>query len=151
MAINSPLISTHRDIEPLDLIIAVQLCSESTLGKMSWKDHLYLAKLKRNKQFFQDSIRAFSAYSYIAHHPKFWEKTDKTSGSSDSGIGWPLMVVANLIANGISEERAWDMPECQAIWLSTAFIKLKGGDIHVLTTEEEEYMENERQKVAEKS
>jgi hypothetical protein len=37
------------------------------------------------------------------------------------------------------------MPECQAIWLSTAFIKIKGGEVNVLTTEEEEFMEQERQ------
>jgi hypothetical protein len=59
------------------------------------------------------------------------------------------MVIANLIANGISEERAWHMPECQAIWLSTAFIKIKGGEVNVLTTEEEEFMEQERKAKAE--
>lgn len=36
------------------------------------------------------------------------------------------------------------MPECQAIWLSTAFIKIKGGEVNVLTTEEEEFMEQEK-------
>jgi hypothetical protein len=41
------------------------------------------------------------------------------------------------------------MPECQAIWLSTAFIKIKGGEVNVLTTEEEEFMEQERQAKAE--
>ena len=55
------------------------------------------------------------------------------------------MVIANLISNGITEDRAWNMPECQAIWLSTAFIKIKGGEVNVLTTEEEEFMEQERQ------
>ena len=54
------------------------------------------------------------------------------------------MVVANLISNGITEDRAWNMPECQAIWLSTAFIKIKGGEVNVLTTEEEEFMEEQR-------
>jgi hypothetical protein len=41
------------------------------------------------------------------------------------------------------------MPECQAIWLSTAFIKIKGGEVNVLTTEEEEFMEQERKAKAE--
>ena len=48
--------------------------------------------------------------------------------------------MANLIANGIDEKRAWEMPECQAIWMSTAFSGLKGVEVNVMTTEEEEAM-----------
>ena len=59
------------------------------------------------------------------------------------------MVIANLVSNGITEDRAWNMPECQAIWLSTAFIKIKGGEVNVLTTEEEEFMEEQRKMKAE--
>ena len=49
-------------------------------------------------------------------------------------------MVANLISNGIDERRAWEMPECQAVWMSTAFAGLKGVDVNILTTEEEEAM-----------
>jgi hypothetical protein len=149
LAINSPLVNTHRDIEPLDLVLAVQICSERTFGELTWLDHWYLAKLKRNKDFFRQTVFSFTTYAHQNIWPKFWEKTDKTGGSKDGGVGWPLMVVANLISNGITEDRAWNMPECQAIWLSTAFIKIKGGEVNVLTTEEEEFMEQERQAKAE--
>ena len=149
LAINSPLVNTHRDIEPLDLVLAVQICSERRFGELTWLDHWYLHKLARNKEYFIKTIRQFTAYAHQSIWPKFWEKTDKTGGSNDGGIGWPLMVIANLISNGIAEDRAWNMPECQAIWLSTAFIKIKGGDVNVLTTEEEEFMEQERKAKAE--
>jgi hypothetical protein len=105
--------------------------------------------LARNKEYFVKTIRQFTAYAHQSIWPKFWEKTDKEGGSKDGGIGWPLMVIANLISNGIAEDRAWNMPECQAIWLSTAFIKIKGGEVNVLTTEEEEFMEQERKAKAE--
>jgi hypothetical protein len=144
LAINSPLVNTHRDIEPLDLVLAVQICSERRFGDLGWLDHWYLAKLNRDKNFFAETVFRFTAYAYQSVIPKFWEKSGKTEGSNTSGLDWTLMVVANLIANGISEERAWNMPECQAIWLSTAFIKIKGGEVNVLTTEEEEFMEEQR-------
>jgi hypothetical protein len=32
------------------------------------------------------------------------------------------------------------MPECQAIWLSTTFSGLKGVEVNLLTTEDEEAM-----------
>jgi hypothetical protein len=42
--------------------------------------------------------------------------------------------------NGFDEERAWMMPEAQAIWMSTGFnsIGQGGSEIELLTTEEEE-------------
>ena len=144
MAINSPLVNTHRDIEPLDLVLAVQICSERPFGALGWLDHWYLAKLKRDRKFFAETVFRFTGYAHQTIWPKFWEKSEKTGGSADGGIGWPLMVIANLVSNGITEERAWHMPECQAIWLSTAFIKIKGGEVNVLTTEEEEFMEEQR-------
>jgi hypothetical protein len=54
-------------------------------------------------------------------------------------------VVANLIASGIEEKRAWEMPECQAIWLNSALAIRKGAEVRIMTPEEEAYMEAERQ------
>jgi hypothetical protein len=51
------------------------------------------------------------------------------------------MIVTNLIANGVEESRAWEMPEAQAIWLSTAFSVRGGAKVNLLTTEEEDMME----------
>ena len=51
------------------------------------------------------------------------------------------MIVTNLVTNGIEEQRAWEMPEAQAIWLSTAFSTRAGAKVNILTTEEEEMME----------
>jgi hypothetical protein len=54
------------------------------------------------------------------------------------------MIVTNLVANGIEEQRAWEMPETQAIWLSTAFSVRAGAKVNLLTTEEEAFMESVR-------
>ena len=45
---------------------------------------------------------------------------------------------------GVQEERAWEMPECQAIWLNTAILSSKGVDVQVLTSDEEEFMAEEQ-------
>jgi hypothetical protein len=68
-------------------------------------------------------------------------------------VPWPLSIVANLIANGIDEKRAWEMPECQAIWLNSAFAIHKGADVSIMSPEEEAFMEEEeaREKAAAES
>jgi hypothetical protein len=73
-----------------------------------------------------------------SHWPKFWD-----SGKLEqrvSGMPWVINLVANLITNGVPEDRAWTMPECQAVWLSTTFSGLKGVEVNLLTTEDEEAM-----------
>ncbi|MCH9835331.1 hypothetical protein K0U83_06695 [bacterium] len=59
---------------------------------------------------------------------------------------WPLSIVANLIASGIEEKRAWEMPECQAIWLNSALAIRKGADVAIMSPEEEAFMAEEEAK-----
>jgi hypothetical protein len=61
-------------------------------------------------------------------------------------VPWPLSIVANLIANGITEQRAWEMPECQAIWLNSALAIRKGADVAIMSPEEEAFMAEEEAK-----
>jgi hypothetical protein len=62
---------------------------------------------------------------------------------SPLGLPWPMSIVANLVANGIDEKRAWEMPECQAIWLNAAFAMRKGVDVAIMSPEEEAYIEEQ--------
>jgi hypothetical protein len=59
-----------------------------------------------------------------------------------------LAIVVNLIASGIPEQRAWEMPECQAIWLNSALAIRKGAEVKIMTPEEEAFMESQRAKSA---
>jgi len=61
-------------------------------------------------------------------------------------VPWPLSIVANLIASGIEEKRAWEMPECQAIWLNSALAIRKGADVAIMSPEEEAFMAEEEAK-----
>jgi hypothetical protein len=92
-------------------------------------------------------LTSFAGYILVQDWPKFWEQT-KTKSGGDKGVPWPLMIVANLIASGIPEQRAWEMPECQAIWLNSALAIRKGADVAIMSPEEEAFMAEEEAKEA---
>jgi hypothetical protein len=140
MAFNSPVISGDRGITPADLIFACQVCAEEPLGEIGWLDKMRILSLNRNPTKFETLLKAFAGYALIHDWPKFWEQDGKKSGG-DNGVPWPLAVVANLIASGIDEKRAWEMPECQAIWLNSVFAIRKGAELKIMTPEEEAFME----------
>jgi hypothetical protein len=143
MAFNSPLITGDRGVTPADLIFACQVCAEEPLGEIGWLDKLRILSLNRSPKRFEALIKAFAGYALIHDWPKFWEQDGKKSGG-DNGVPWPLAIVTNLIASGIEEKRAWEMPECQAIWLNSVFAIRKGAELKIMTPEEEAYMETER-------
>jgi hypothetical protein len=138
-AAESPLLRSGAGIRPLDLLVAVKVCSGERIDKLTLKDSWYLGRMNSNGDYFAEQIERFSNYVLVSAWPKFWER--KSKSMETSGIPWPLSVVANLIANNISEERAWTMPECQAIWLNSSFAVVKGANLKVLTTEDEELIE----------
>jgi hypothetical protein len=138
-AAESPLLRSGEGIRPLDLLVAVKICSGERLDKLSWKDSWYLGKMTANGDYFAEQIERFSKFVLVDAWPKFWEK--KAKHSETSGTPWVLTVVASLISNGIPEDRAWTMPECQAIWLNSTFAISKGAELKVLTSEDEELIE----------
>jgi len=108
-------------------------------------DKLRIGRMNENPAKFELMLKAFADYILVSHWPKFWDQTDKKTGGS-SKAPWPLMVIANLIANNIDEKRAWEMPECQAIWLNAAFAMRKGVDVAIMSPEEEAFIAQEESK-----
>ena len=150
MAFDSPLVTGSRGVTPADLIFACQVCAEEPLGDIGWIDKLRVTQMNDNPAKFELMLKAFAGYILVDHWPKFWDQTEKKTGGS-SKVPWPLMIVGNLIANGIPEQRAWEMPECQAIWLNTVFAMRKGVDVAIMSPEEEAYIESELKREAEGS
>jgi hypothetical protein len=147
-AFESPLVTGSRGVTPGDLLFACQVCAEEPLGgRIGWKDQLRIMRLMRDPVRFEAYLKAFADYILVAHWPKFWEQTAKKS-AGDKGVPWPLSIVANLIASGIDEKRAWEMPECQAIWLNSALAISKGADVAIMSPEEEAFMAEEEAKEA---
>jgi hypothetical protein len=148
MAFESPLVTGSRGVTPADLLFACQVCADEEVGgRLSWKDQLRIMRLMRNPGRFEAYLKAFADYILVAHWPKFWEQAAKKS-AGDKGVPWPLAIVGNLISHGIEEKRAWEMPECQAIWLNSALAISKGADVAIMSPEEEAFMAEEEAKDA---
>jgi hypothetical protein len=148
MAFDSPLVTGTREPTPADLIFACQVCAEEPLGEVGILDKLRIGRLTDNPAKFHLLMEAFAGYVMVGNWPKFWEQTKTKSGGGDKGVPWPLAIVANLIANGIEEKRAWEMPECQAIWLNSALAIRKGADVAIMSPEEETFMAEEEAREA---
>jgi hypothetical protein len=147
MAFNSPLITGDLGITPADLIFACKVCAEERLGEVGLIDKARISYLNNHPKKFEALLNAFAGYILIHDWPKFWEQ-DKSKSGETTGVPWPLAIVANLIASGIPEQRAWEMPECQAIWLNSALAIRKGAEVKIMTPEEEAFMEAHRAKIA---
>ena len=107
-----------------------------------------IINLNQNFPKFEQLLDAFAGYILINDWPKFWDQDGKKTGGANK-LPWPLAIVANLVANGIDEKRAWEMPECQAIWLNAAFAMRKGAEVAIMSQEEEAYIESELKREAE--
>jgi hypothetical protein len=142
MAIESPLIM-GGDIGVMDYYVAVLICAEEPVRPPGFIDSWRLKTISDSFIKFDKELKRFSDYCMVGHWPKFWDNQKKTE-TAGHGIPWPMMVAANLIASGIPEQRAWEMPECQAVWLNVALAARKGVELNVLSTEEEEFMESVR-------
>ena len=148
MAFDSPLVTGSRGVTPADLIFACQVCAEEPLGGIGIIDRLRVIKLNKSPERFETLLQSFAGYILVENWPKFWEQNNKKTGGK-SNMPWVQSIIANLIANGIEEKRAWEMPECQAIWLNAAFAMRKGVDVAIMSPEEEAYIEEELRKDAE--
>ena len=146
-ALESPFVLGQRDPTPQDVILFAHVCSEGVIGRMTLRDRYHLARMRYSEYHLK--LLTFRAVDYmmLGHWPKFWDSERKAGGNA-TNIPWPLATVACLIANGIDEQRAWEMPECQAIWLSTAFAAANGADVRVIDSDQEAFMEQEEKEAA---
>ena len=132
---NSPFLIDNGTFRPLDLLVALKVCSGEPIGKLTNRELGEIIELSDNPKKFIEACITFKGYMLEENHPKFWKKDSGRAGTN--GVPWVLNIVAMLTSNGISHKDAWEMPECQAIWMATAYATMKGADLKVLTSEDE--------------
>lgn len=141
-ALNSPLL-TGGNIGPGDLIIFAKICAEKPLGA-TLRDKFTAYQMSRRKgRGFADAIEAARLHMRPTAWPKFWDPP-KTEGGEprNCGMPWVLAVVTNLVRSGLTLEEAMHIPECQAIWLSSAFGIQQGGKLEFLTSDDEALLDH---------
>lgn len=145
LAIDSPLADDSGRIPtPLDLLTAVKICAEEPIGELTKAEVRLVQRLTELPGRFLTELERFKDYAHVSAWPKFWESNKKAGSSADdAGVPWPLMVIASLVKHGFEEKRAWEMPECQAIWFNAAFSSMNGSESKILTTDEEAFMEEQ--------
>lgn len=152
MAFKSPITDEDdrtRPITPADLLLAVQVCSETPIGTDGQLERDEVAKLSVEGEF-ASALNQFVDYLHLDKYPKFWENHRRSVGDK-IGVPWPLSLVAFMISNGIPEKRAWEMPECQAVWMQTAFSVNAGNEVNLLTSDEEDFLDSLRDQDASQS
>lgn len=140
LALGSPFVKDMDFVRPLDLLVAVKVLAGEPIGKLTNAELGEIVQLSDDNDLMLRECRKLREFMLEQNHPKFWEKDTGRAGSN--GIPWILNIVTSLITSGISERRAWEMPECQAIWLATGFATLKGAELKVLTSDDEYMMAN---------
>lgn len=151
LAIESPLVTEGKKVTPLDLLVAVKICAEEPLGELTFFEKLKVLRLERRPTIFQAELERFVAYVQLGSWPKFWARNTASKGEAeDAGIPWPLSIVTTLVKAGWDEKRAWEMPECQAVWYNAAISAANGSEAKLLTTDEEAFLESveEKERVA---
>ena len=139
-AVESPFVTPGKEVSVLDLFIALKICSEQSIRRLSLMDVIRISFIKAKPKKIEGYIMAFHEYSNVANWPKFWDKEKRQGGSN--GVPWILSVVSNLISNGWSEEDAWALPESQAVWYHTAISINNGNDVSIMSEQDEEIMKN---------
>ena len=143
-AVNSPFLNPEAEkFSALDVVIAVKILS--TYDKMemvkplSFLEKIKFQLFKRNKKKIAEEVgRIIGHIFHSCSYPKLWEKEAKKTQEKSP---WILSCLANNIRNGCSYEEAWTMPEGEAVWLSISHAIYNGSKIEILSTQEEEQLE----------
>lgn len=145
-ALESPFVCTKK-MDSLcykDLFIALRVCSTK-----SWTEAVSRPKFsERLKYYMLEGIlsRQASAFAHFGFYlnesmtvPKLWTKDKDDEGKRETNLPDTMAIVTLLITKfGFSEEEAWNMPFAKAIWYATAFAMQEGGELSIISTEQED-------------
>lgn len=122
---------------PAQIVYFARVCSEKPVGSPTISDR-FQAFLLSNPRRYIAALAAIREHMRVDAWPKFWERKDEQGGGGrNRGMPWALSILSNLVKAGHSLEDALNLPECQAIWLSTAASIQAGGELDILTSEDE--------------
>ena len=140
-ALEHPILS-GKPCTPADLIFFAKVCGEKPAGEVTLRDRWQRVRLGNPRTFARELDAAFE-HMRLSCWPQFWEKKDENGGGGrNRGMPWVLSVLTNLVKAGHTLEDALNLPECQAIWLSTGASIQAGGELDILTSDDEALLDS---------
>jgi len=151
-ALDSPVVETTKELSTTQFMLAVRVLSTHDLDEVRkpWtiREQILLAFYNNSpKSFLSEVSKLVTYFNAQALWPRMWNKSDKPK---DSALPWQLMIVANLVRNGVPVERAWIMPEAEAVWLYFANCAHEGMEVELVSDKEWEAMEKYKKQKEEK-
>jgi hypothetical protein len=153
-AIESPFFCEGKEAEVEDIIIAYRVCSGydgimSMQKPPTWKEKWFNARMTVSPAFCSKAIEEFQ--SYVEHYctqPKLWEKDKGENDKHKEKVPAQLLMTTLILRRtNISEQEVWRMPIGKMSWYCTALGYLEGADIAIISTEDEEKMDAEREEL----
>ena len=151
-AMGSPVLALgEKPITAFDLVVAARVLStydyEQMVRPLSFGERWRIWRLTRNRlAFISELAKLIGVMLTSCSYPKFWKKENE--GRKAETVPWVLTCVSNLVNHGCSLEEAWTMPEGEAVWMTVANAIADGNKLEVLSTEDEEMMDNFDQIIA---
>jgi hypothetical protein len=149
-ALDSPFATGKMNgVTPEDILVFLRICSEEhpslAFRKPTLRDRWRVAWLQSNIDYFFDVIRKIMVYIHdCCSAPMFYTKDEKGEKRKET-VPMPLSMATALMCRfGMDEERAWNTPVGQAIWYITTFSIAEGAEIKIMTTEDEQKAEFEK-------
>jgi hypothetical protein len=152
-AISSPFMNMKdMKFDPINVVIAARILStydkEEMARPLSFIEKLYVARMTFDRKYYSRCIGMIVGCIQVSlSYPKFWQKDENNENRQFEKIPFPLACVANLARNGVSLEEAWTMPEGEAVWMSVANSIHDGAKIDILSTDEENDLENFNERI----
>lgn len=143
--IESPLIFQDKYVSPHDLIIAARILHTYDLKEMlavsaSKTEADVFCKIFLSDEEYKRQLEKMSEYMNMQDNmPIMWDKKNRTASK---GVPLILACVSNLARNGIDYEKAWTMPEAEAMWMYLSNVIADGGDIHIVTQDDLDSMKH---------
>lgn len=155
--IKHPLVTEGLPVKPEDLSLAFRICSSSDgimaiKAKPTLREKWFNARVTISPVYFEMMIKEFTNYVELySTPPKVWNKTDTLKAGEKSEvivkkekIPSVIMMIGFLLRKtSIPERDLWMMPVGKLSWYATALAVVEGADIDILTTQDEDKMDDE--------
>lgn len=150
-ALGSPVVETTKDLTATQFLLALRVLSTYDMDEVrkpwTFAEQVRLAIYNNSpERFLRDASRLVVYFEAQALWPRMWQKSNK---AKDSALPWQLVIIANLVRNGVDIKDAWTMPESEAVWLYFANCAAEGAKVELVSDLEWDAMEKYRKEKAE--